>query len=219
MPETSAGRVLVLLRHGESEGNAKNVFTGWIDLGLSSKGEDEAAAVGKRFHEIGLSFKHVFVSTLGRTVETARLLMKQLGSEPDDFYVSAALDERDYGQLSGLNKDEARQRWGNDQIRIWRRSYAEAPPGGESLRDVVARAAPYYLRSILPLVLRGQETLVVSHGNVLRALTMAIEGYDPDQISKIEFAPAEALIYRLEADATIASRDRFATAVSGEKKR
>ena len=202
-------RVLVLVRHGESEGNAENIFTGWIDRGLTRRGEEEARAVGRRFRDLGLVFDHVFVSMLGRTMATARLLIDELGTEPGDFRAAADLDERDYGQLSGLNKDEARRRWGDEQVRQWRRSYAISPPGGESLRDVVARAAPYYLRSILPLVLRGRKTLVVSHGNVLRALTMSIEGYDPDAIQTIEYAPGEAVIYRLEADATVMTRERL----------
>ncbi|CAM5287357.1 2,3-bisphosphoglycerate-dependent phosphoglycerate mutase [Aquamicrobium terrae] len=207
-PESSDSRTLVLLRHGESEGNARNVFTGWIDLGLTAKGKDEARAVGRSFRRRGLAFPHIFVSALDRTRETARLLAGGLEHTPDDFHVSAALNERDYGELAGLNKDEARQRWGDEQVRLWRRSYVTAPPGGESLRDVVARAAPYYLRSILPLVLRGEPCLVVSHGNVLRALTMAIEGFGPNEIEKIEYAPAEAIVYHLHADSTIASRER-----------
>jgi len=215
----SDSRVLVLLRHGESEGNARNVFTGWMDLGLTAKGEAEARAAGRGFRREGLSFSHVFVSALGRTMETARLLASELEHAPEDFHVSAALNERDYGQLSGLNKDEARRRWGEEQVRLWRRSYATAPPGGESLRDVVARAAPYYLRSILPLVLRGEPTLVVSHGNVLRALTMAIEGYGPNEIATVEYAPAEAMVYRLHADATIAGCGRVAPPVIDGKGR
>lgn len=213
--DLSGGRTLVLLRHGESEGNARNVFTVWIDLGLTEKGRDEARAVGRSFLRHGLSFMHIFVSALDRTRQTARLLAGELEHQPDHCLVSAALNERDYGQLSGLNKDEARQRWGEEQVRLWRRTYATAPPGGESLRDVVARAAPFYLRSILPLVLRGEPTLVVSHGNVLRALTIAIEGYGPNEIEKIEYAPAEAIIYRLHADATIAGRERIPPPVVG----
>ena len=206
-------RVLVLLRHGESEGNARNMFTGWMDLGLTAKGEDEARAVGRIFRQEGFTFRHVFVSALGRTMATARLLASEMERAPDDFHVSSALNERDYGQLSGLNKDEARQRWGDEQVRIWRRSYATAPPGGESLRDVVARVVPYYLRSILPLVLRGEPTLVVSHGNVLRALTMAIEGHGPNEIATIEYAPSEAVVYRLHADATVGGGERVAPPV------
>lgn len=210
MGEGINDRVLVLLRHGESEGNARNVFTGWLDLGLTAKGEEEARAVGRRFREEGLSFEHVFVSALRRTMDTARLLASELEREPEAFHVSIELNERDYGELSGLNKDDARRKWGDEQVRLWRRSYAATPPGGESLRDVVARAAPYYLRSILPLVLRGQQTLVVSHGNVLRALTMVLEGYGPDAIAKIEYVPGEAVIYRLNADATFAASSQIA---------
>ena len=214
-PGISGSRTLVLLRHGESEGNAENVFTGWIDLGLTGKGKDEARAVGRSFRRQGLAFTHIFVSALDRTRETARLLAGGLEHPPDHIHVSAALNERDYGELAGLNKDEARQRWGEEQVRLWRRSYVTAPPGGESLRDVVARAVPYYLRSILPLVLRGELSLVVSHGNVLRALTMAIEGYGPTEIEKIEYAPAEAIIYRLHADATIAGGERIPPPILG----
>ena len=209
MHEAPHGK-LVILRHGESEGNAANVFTGWLDLGLTGRGEEEAHDVGKRFREMGLSFQHVFVSALRRTADTARLLASELAEAPSAFYVSAALNERDYGELAGLNKDEARQRWGEEQVRIWRRSYAVAPPGGESLRDVVARAVPYYLRTILPPLLRGEIVLIVSHGNVLRALTMALEDYAPDEISTVEYAPAEAVFYRLKADATIATKERLA---------
>lgn len=137
MTGASDSRVFVLLRHGESQGNARNVFTGWMDLGLTAKGENEAHAVGRSFRQEGLSFRHMFVSALGRTMETARLLASELERVPDDFYVSAALNERDYGQLAGLNKDEARQRWGDEQVRVWRRSYATAPHLGFRGRAVV----------------------------------------------------------------------------------
>jgi 2,3-bisphosphoglycerate-dependent phosphoglycerate mutase len=212
----AARRVLALVRHGESEGNAANTFTGWFDPGLTGYGREEMHAAGRRLRRLGHSFDHVFTSRLRRTIDSAALLVDALGCAPVAVHPAIELNERDYGQLAGLNKDEARRRWGDEQVRIWRRSYAVPPPGGESLRDVVARVAPYYLHSILPRVLRGEPVLVVAHGNVLRALTMIVEAVEPDTIQTIEYATGEIVIYRIGADAVFESRERDRAPVMAE---
>ena len=168
-------RILVLARHGQSEWNLKNLFTGWKDVGLTEVGIAEARAAGRRLKAQGLGFDIGFTSALKRAQDT--LDPDAGGDGPADIPVvkDLALNERDYGDLSGLNKDDARAKWGDEQVHVWRRSYDVAPPGGESLRDTAARVLPYYIQEILPRVLRGQRVLVTAHGNSLRALVMVLE--------------------------------------------
>src|SRR5215204_2803172 len=199
-------RLLVLARHGQSEWNLKNLFTGWKDPGLTDLGVEEARAAGRRMKALGLTFDIAFTSALSRAQETLRLMREEIGQPGLETIRDQALNERDYGDLSGLNKDDARKRWGEDQVHLWRRSYDVPPPGGESLKDTVARALPYYVQEILPGVLRGQRTLVAAHGNSLRALIMVLEKLTPAQILKRELATGAPVIYRLNADATVASK-------------
>ncbi|MGB3271910.1 MAG: 2,3-bisphosphoglycerate-dependent phosphoglycerate mutase [Xanthobacteraceae bacterium] len=198
-------RVLVLVRHGQSEWNLKNLFTGWKDPGLTAQGIEEAKAAGRRLKEHGLVFDVAFTSVLQRAQHTLDLALTELGQTTIPIARHLALNERDYGDLSGLNKDDARKKWGEEQVHIWRRSYDVPPPGGESLRDTLARTLPYYVQEILPCVLRGERTLVVAHGNSLRALIMVLEKLTPDTILKRELATGVPIIYRLNADATVAS--------------
>jgi len=198
-------RVLVLVRHGQSEWNLKNLFTGWKDPDLTAQGIDEAKIAGRRLKEHGLAFDVAFTSALVRAQHTLDLTLAELGQGHVPITRNLALNERDYGELSGLNKDDARKKWGEEQVHIWRRSYDVPPPGGESLRDTLARTLPYYVQEILPCVLRGQRTLVVAHGNSLRALIMVLEKLTPDTILKRELATGVPIIYRLNADATVAS--------------
>ena len=193
-------RLLVLVRHGQSEWNLKNLFTGWKDVDLSEKGVGEARAAGRLLKARGLSFDIAFTSALVRAQHTLMLILEELGQSGLAEHRDQALNERDYGELTGLNKDDARKKWGEEQVLIWRRSFNVAPPGGESLRDTLARALPYYMKHIQPEVLSGRRVLVSAHGNSLRALIMAIEGLSPEQILKRELETGVPVVYRLGAD-------------------
>jgi 2,3-bisphosphoglycerate-dependent phosphoglycerate mutase len=200
-------RLLVLVRHGQSEWNLKNLFTGWKDPALTEKGIEEAKATGRLMQARGMRFDRAYVSQLGRAQHTLQLLLAELGQSDLPVVDDIALNERDYGDLSGLNKDEARAKWGEEQVHIWRRSYDVPPPGGESLRDTVARTLPYYCQTILPGVLRGEATVVAAHGNSLRALLMVLDRLTPKTIPTVEIATGAAVIYRLNADSTVESRE------------
>jgi len=198
-------RLLVLVRHGQSEWNLKNLFTGWKDPDLSEQGLAEAREAGIKLKAQGLTFDIAFTSVLKRAQHTLDLALAELGQTDLPVKRNLALNERDYGELSGLNKDDARKKWGEDQVLVWRRSYDVPPPGGESLKDTLARALPYYVQEILPCVLRGQRTLVAAHGNSLRALIMVLEKLTPEAILKRELATGAPIIYRLNTDSTVAS--------------
>lgn len=199
-------RTLVLVRHGQSEWNLKNLFTGWKNPDLSEKGHEEAIAAGKKLKETGLKFDIAYTSALKRAQITCQHILDEMGEPNLQTIKNEALNERDYGDLSGLNKDDARQKWGEEQVHIWRRSYDVPPPGGESLRDTGARVWPYYMYNIQPHVLRGETVLVAAHGNSLRALIMALEGLSGEEIVKQELATGVPIIYELNADSTIASK-------------
>lgn len=200
-------RQLVLVRHGESQGNRDNLFTGWLDLPLTDRGRQEARAAGAALRRLGVVFDVAFTSALVRTIETSRLLLAQTNSGPVETRSATALNERNYGDLAGLDKEQARAKFGADQIQQWRRAYAIAPPGGESLRDTAARVLPLYVGAILPAVMRGGATLVVAHGNSLRALVMTLDQLTPDQIERVEISTGEILRYSLNDDTTIASKE------------
>ncbi len=196
---------LVLVRHGQSEWNLKNLFTGWKDPGLTDKGIAEARAAGQRLKAKGLKFDVTFTSALSRAQVTLKLMLEELAQTGLPETRDQALNERDYGELTGLNKDDARKKWGEDQVHIWRRSYDVPPPGGESLKDTLARALPYYVHVIQPHVLEGKTVLVAAHGNSLRSLIMAIEGLTPEQILKRELETGVPVVYRLKANSRPAS--------------
>lgn len=199
-------RLLVLVRHGQSEWNLKNLFTGWRDVDLTEQGIAEAKEAGRKLKTQGLVFDIAFTSALKRAQNTLDLLLAEMGQSNIPIIRDQALNERDYGDLSGLNKDDARKRWGEEQVHIWRRSYDIAPPGGESLRDTLARTLPYYVQEILPRVLRGERTIISAHGNSLRALVMVLEKLSPEGILKREIATGVPIIYRLNTDATVQSK-------------
>ncbi len=198
-------RLLVLLRHGQSEWNLKNLFTGWRDVDLTEQGVNEAKDAGRRLKAEGITFDVAYTSALKRAQRTLDLALAEMGQTGLPIIRDQALNERDYGDLAGLNKDDARKKWGEEQVHIWRRSYDIAPPGGESLRDTLARTLPYYVQEILPGVLRGQRTIIAAHGNSLRALVMVLEKLSPEGILKREIATGSPIIYRLNADATVES--------------
>ena len=198
--------LLVLVRHGQSEWNLKNLFTGWRDVDLTEQGITEARAAGRKLKQQGIRFDLAFTSALKRAQRTLDLMLEEMGQANIPVVKNQALNERDYGDLAGLNKDDARKKWGEDQVHLWRRSYDVAPPAGESLKDTAARVLPYYIQEILPHVLRGERVLVAAHGNSLRALVMVLDRLSPEQIVKREIGTGVPMIYRLNSDATVASK-------------
>lgn len=200
-------RLLVLVRHGQSEWNLKNLFTGWKDPDLTEQGVAEATAAGRKLKDLGLSFDVAYTSALTRAQHTLRLILEQIGQTDLPTTRDQALNERDYGELTGLNKDDARKRWGEDQVHVWRRSFDVPPPGGESLKDTAARVLPYFEAEILPRVLAGERILVAAHGNSLRALIMKLEGLTGEEIVARELDTGVPIVYRLNADGSVASKD------------
>ena len=198
--------VLVLVRHGQSEWNKKNLFTGWKDVGLTPEGEAEARKAGELLREAGLTFDLAFTSKLIRAQATLDIILEELGQQGLETHEHQALNERDYGELVGLNKDDARKRWGEEQVHIWRRSFDTPPPGGESLKDTADRVLPHFNAEILPQVLAGKNVIVSAHGNSLRALVMQLDKLSPDAITRLNLATGAPMIYRLNADGTVAEK-------------
>jgi 2,3-bisphosphoglycerate-dependent phosphoglycerate mutase len=201
---------LVLVRHGQSEWNLKNLFTGWRDVDLTELGHKEAKEAGAKLKARGLKFDIAFTSALIRAQKTCQHILDAVGQSDLKTIRDQALNERDYGDLSGLNKDDARAKWGEEQVHVWRRSYDVSPPGGESLKDTVARVLPYYCQEILPRVLRGERVLVAAHGNSLRALVMVLDRLTPQTIPSMELDTGVPLVYRLNADSTVATKQVLA---------
>ncbi|MFY0733876.1 MULTISPECIES: 2,3-bisphosphoglycerate-dependent phosphoglycerate mutase [Aurantimonas] len=199
-------RTLVLVRHGQSDWNLKNLFTGWKDPDLTEKGVEEAKDAGRRLKAAGLTFHIAFTSELSRAQRTLTLALDELGQPDLQTIRNVALNERDYGDLSGLNKDDARAKWGEEQVHIWRRSYDVPPPGGESLKDTGARVWPYYIHDILPKVMNDGTVLVAAHGNSLRAMVMALDGLTGEEIVGQEIATGVPIVYRLNADTSVAEK-------------
>jgi len=198
---------LVLVRHGQSEWNLKNLFTGWRDVDLTELGHAEAKAAGQKLKARGLKFDIAFTSALIRAQKTCQHILDAVGQSDLKTIRDQALNERDYGDLSGLNKDDARKKWGEEQVHVWRRSYDVPPPGGESLKDTGARVWPYYLHDMQSHVLRGGTVLVAAHGNSLRALIMALDGKSGEEIVKLELGTGVPVVYKLNADSTVASKE------------
>lgn len=199
-------RILVLVRHGQSDWNFKNLFTGWKDPHLTEIGVEQGRAAGRALKAHGVGLDRAFTSTLVRAQDTLKLILAELGVSELLTTVDKALNERDYGDLSGLDKDDARRKWGDEQVFIWRRSYDIPPPNGESLKDTVARVLPYYLQSILPPILRGERVIVAAHGNSLRSLAMVLDGLTPEKVPDMEIETGIPIVYRLRADSTVESK-------------
>ena len=189
---------LVLVRHGQSEWNAKNLFTGWKDPDLTDKGIEEAVNAGKKINEYGLSFSCMFTSALVRAQNTAKIILKEIEQEDIPTYQDKNLNERAYGSLTGMDKDEARQKFGSEQVQIWRRSFDTSPPDGESLKDTYNRVVPYFQKNILPHLTDGKNILVSAHGNSLRALVKLIENISENDIVKLEIATGQPIIYKYQ---------------------
>jgi 2,3-bisphosphoglycerate-dependent phosphoglycerate mutase len=195
--------MLVLSRHGQSEWNLKNLFTGWKDPDLTPLGVEEAKAAGRRLKAMGVKFDVAYTSDLSRAQKTCQLILNEIG-QPDLMTIrDYHLNERDYGDLSGLDKAATAAKYGEEQVHIWRRSYDVPPPNGESLKDTVARALPYFITDILPRVLRGENVLVAAHGNSLRALMMVLDRLDEKSIMGLELATGVPIVYNMKADATV----------------
>lgn len=188
---------LVLVRHGQSEWNKKNLFTGWKDPELTDLGIEEAIKAGKLLKTKEMKFDIMFTSDLFRAQETGRLILENMNQLDIPIIKNQSLNERNYGDLAGLNKDDAREKWGEEQVHIWRRSFDIPPPGGESLKDTAERVLPYFHSEILPKVEEGLDVLVAAHGNSLRALVMELEGISSDEIVKLEIATGDPLTYEL----------------------
>jgi 2,3-bisphosphoglycerate-dependent phosphoglycerate mutase len=200
-------RLLVLVRHGQSDWNLKNLFTGWKDPDLTQQGIAEAGAAGEELRQRGFRFDVAFTSDLKRAQRTLDIMLDKLGQTNLPIIKDKALNERDYGELTGLNKDDARKRWGEGQVQIWRRSFDIAPPGGESLKDTAARVLPYFEKEILPRALKGERVLVSAHGNSLRALIMALENLSGEEIVRRELETGVPIVYQLKADGSVQSKE------------
>lgn len=199
--------VLVLVRHGQSEWNEKNLFTGWRDPDLTALGREEAKAAGKALKDKGFQFDVAYTSVLQRAQHTNDIILAELGQSNLPIICDQALNERDYGDLSGLNKDDARARWGDEQVHVWRRSYDIPPPGGESLKDTAARVLPYFDREIMPRVLKGERVLIAAHGNSLRSLVMQLEKLSEAEIIDVNIATGAPIVYRLDEKGNVLSKE------------
>ena len=204
--ERDLANLLVLVRHGQSEWNEKNLFTGWRDPGLTERGKAEAKEAGETMKDAGLAFDVSYTSNLSRAQETNRLMLAELGQSDIEIVKHEALNERDYGDLSGLNKDDAREKWGEEQVHIWRRSYDIPPPGGESLKMTAERVLPYFDKEILPRVLKGERVLVAAHGNSLRALVMQLDKLSQEEVIALNIATGAPIVYELDDSGKVLSK-------------
>ncbi len=191
---------LVLVRHGQSEWNAKNLFTGWKNPGLTSDGKKEAIKAGSLIKQRNIQFSMMFTSALKRAQITGQIILDSIEQTDIEVVKDEALNERDYGDLSGLNKDDARKEWGEEQVHIWRRSFDVPPPGGESLKDTAERVLPFFNISILPKIIEGKNILVAAHGNSLRSLVMQLDNLSKEEIVSLEIPTGAPIIYSFEAN-------------------
>jgi 2,3-bisphosphoglycerate-dependent phosphoglycerate mutase len=194
---------LVLLRHGESQWNLENRFTGWVDVPLSPRGVEEAMNAGDKLK--GFTFDRAFTSVLSRANETLRFVLEAIGQTAIPIEKDKALNERMYGELQGLNKAETATKYGDAQVKIWRRSYDVQPPGGESLKDTAERVLPYYEIKIKPYVLKGETILIAAHGNSLRALVMQLEQLSKEQVLELNIPTGAPLLYELDNNGNVLS--------------
>jgi 2,3-bisphosphoglycerate-dependent phosphoglycerate mutase len=198
--------LLVLVRHGESEWNKLNLFTGWRDPDLTETGIAEAQNAGKLIRETGIHFDIAYTSALVRAQNTLKLILEELEQTDLETIRDQALNERDYGDLAGLNKDDARKKWGEEQVHVWRRSYDVPPPGGESLKDTAARTLPYYEEKIWPDLQAGKNVLVAAHGNSLRSIVMKLDQLSQEEVLGLNIATGAPIVYRLNEDGTVAEK-------------
>lgn len=202
--------VLVLVRHGQSEWNLKNLFTGWKDPDLTEQGVAEAKKAGELIKAENINFDIAFTSVLSRAQRTLSLILDELGQQGLETIKDQALNERDYGDLTGLNKDDAREKWGEEQVHIWRRSFDVPPPGGESLKNTLERVLPYYEEKIIPEIKSGKNVIIAAHGNSLRSLIMELEGLSPEEILKRELGTGVPIVYKFNDDLSVSSHKDLA---------
>jgi len=196
-------RNLILVRHGQSEWNAKNLFTGWKDPGLTDQGVSEAKNAGKLILEQKIEFDVMYTSMLSRAQKTGDIILGILNHKEIPIIKNEALNERHYGSLAGLNKDDARKKWGEEQVHIWRRSFDMPPPDGESLKDTADRVLPYFEAEIMPKVISGSSILIAAHGNSLRALIMKLDSISPEDIVKLEIPTGAPIQYEFTPDGIV----------------
>lgn len=198
---------LILLRHGQSAWNLENRFTGWIDVPLSEQGEKEAKEAGEKIKAAGITIDVTYTSVLKRAIDTGTIALVAAGQLNDMvMYFNQAINERMYGDLQGLNKDETAEKFGAAQVKIWRRSYDVQPPNGESLKDTAARALPYFFDKILPEVKAGKNVLVPAHGNSLRAIVMELDKLTREQVLELNIPNGVPIVYDIDTDGAIAGK-------------
>merc|ERR1711939_634884 len=201
------GSLLVLVRHGESEWNKLNLFTGWKNPALTEKGRGEALTGAKNLKAAGYThFDVAFTSVLQRANDTLAIILKEIGQDDLETFKDQALNERDYGDLTGLNKDDARAKFGEEQVHIWRRSYDVPPPGGESLEMTAARTLPYFKEKILPEVMAGKNVIIAAHGNSLRSIVMDLDQLSREEVLKLELATGVPVVFKLNGEGRTVER-------------
>ncbi len=202
-------RNLVLVRHGQSEWNAKNLFTGWKDPDLTELGLNEAENAGILINKTGINFDKMFTSNLIRAQKTGSIILSTMQQADVQIIKNQSLNERNYGSLAGLNKDDARKKWGEEQVHIWRRSFDIPPPDGESLKDTAERVLPYFNDEIMPNVIKGDNILIAAHGNSLRALIMQLDGISDQDIVKLEIPTGAPIHYAFNKDGSIGLKEKL----------
>ena len=202
-------RNLILVRHGQSEWNEKNLFTGWKDPGLTDLGVDEANNAGFLIKETEIIFDKMFTSNLGRAQKTGSIILDVLDQINVAIIKNEALNERNYGSLAGLNKDDARKKWGEEQVHIWRRSFDIPPPDGESLKNTAERVLPYFNQQIMPKIIDGNNILIAAHGNSLRALIMQLDNISQEDIVKLEIPTGAPIHYSFNDDGSIVKKENL----------
>ena len=200
---------LVLVRHGQSEWNAKNLFTGWKDPGLTDQGIEEAVNAGISISARNIEFARMFTSALKRAQITGQIILDGIDQPHLKTIKDQALNERDYGDLAGLNKDAARKEWGEEQVHIWRRSYDIPPPGGESLKNTAERVLPYFNAEILPRLAQGENILVAAHGNSLRSLVMQLDNLSKEEVIELEIPTGAPIIYTFSGNESPISKENL----------
>ena len=200
---------LVLVRHGQSEWNAKNLFTGWKDPGLTPKGEEEARNAGALIKDKEINFSAMFTSVLKRAHITGQVILEGINQTQIPVIKDQALNERDYGDLAGLNKDDARKEWGEEQVHIWRRSYDVPPPGGESLKNTAERVLPYFNEVIMPRLMEGENILIAAHGNSLRSLVMQLDKLSKEQVLSLEIPTGAPILYSFRGEPLPSSKENL----------
>mgnify|MGYP000426680042 FL=1 len=202
-------RNLILVRHGQSEWNEQNLFTGWKDPGLTELGIKEAKNAGSLISDKGIQFDEMFTSMLVRAQDTGAIILDSINQQNIPITKNKALNERNYGSLAGLNKDDARKKWGEDQVHIWRRSFDIPPPEGESLKDTAERVLPYFHEYIMPKVIQGLSILVAAHGNSLRALIMELDLISSEDIVKLEIPTGAPIQYEFNQNGEVVNKTKL----------